>query len=157
MRKHFEPAPLLGTTPIAAVKLPTRTRDELPPVLLAIQHIFVTPELNQRVFELLERKLLQGKQKTGRPGMDWWEIFVLATVRQCLNTNYDRLHDPANYHALIRGIRGVDSPFREGKMYALSTIEDNVSLLDEQTLNQINALVVEAGHRIVKKKRRPSG
>ena len=156
MRKHFESAPLLGTTPISEVKIPTKSRDELAPVLMGLQHIYLTPELSRQVFAILERKILRGKRDTGRPGMGLWEIFVLATVRNCLNTNYDRLHDQANYHRLIRGIMGVDTPFREGKLYSLTSIKDNVSLLDEQTLIEINELIVDAGHRVLKKKKGPS-
>ena len=68
---------------------------------MGLQHIYLTPELNRQVFEILERKILRGKRHTGPPGMGLWEIFVLATIRNCLNTNYDRLHDQANYHRLI--------------------------------------------------------
>lgn len=152
MRKHFDQDPFLGTKPISEVRIPTKSRDELAPVLMGLQHIFTTPELNRQVFEILEGKILVGKNNTGRPGMGLWEIFVLATVRNCLNANYDRLHDQANYHSLIRGIMGVDTPFREGKEYSLSSIKDNVSLLDEQTLIEINELIVGAGHRLLKKK-----
>ena len=91
MRKHFDQEPFLGTKPISEVRIPTKSRDELAPVLMGLQHIFTTPELNRQVFEILEGKILVGKNNTGRPGMGLWEIFVLATVRNCLNANYDRL------------------------------------------------------------------
>ena len=37
---------------------------------MALQHIFVTPDLNERVFVLLEKKVRKGEKKTGRKGMD---------------------------------------------------------------------------------------
>ena len=67
MRKRFEVQLALGKTPIERVVLPLRSRDELPPVLAGLQWIFQTPELNGQVFGLLEKKLLAGKQATGRP------------------------------------------------------------------------------------------
>jgi hypothetical protein len=152
MRKKFAQQLSLGITPIAEVKIPTKSRDELPPVLAALQYIFVDPELNNKVFEIIAPKVTAGKQATGRHGMDMWEILVLATVRMALNTNYDRLHDMANFHRLIREIMGVENRFNEGKTYGLQTIKDNVSLLDEETIDRVNVLVVETAHQFVLKK-----
>lgn len=152
MRKRFAQQLSIGITPISEVKIPTKSRDELPPVLAALQHIFVDPTLNKKVFEIIEPKILAGKQNTGRNGMDMWEILVLATVRMALNTNYDRLHDMANFHKLIREVIGVENRFNEGKTYGLQTIKDNVSLLDEETIDQVNVLVVETAHQFVLKK-----
>ena len=70
MRQRFEQQTTMGITPIAEVKVPLRSRDELPPVLKALQHIFVTPELNEKIFALLEEKICKEKKQTGRKGMD---------------------------------------------------------------------------------------
>lgn len=153
MRKRFEQQPELGTVPIAEVGIPLRTRHELPPVLAGLQHIFRTPELNAAVFAILEGAVCSGKKKTGRKGMDFWEIFVLGVVRLCVDANYDQLHHMANFDDLLRGILGVSkTDFSQGKVYGLSTIKENVRLLDEATIEKINLVVVKEGHRIVKKK-----
>ncbi|HUZ59792.1 MAG TPA: ISNCY family transposase, partial [Hanamia sp.] len=65
MRQRFEQQMSLRTVAISEVKFPLKSRDELPPVLMALQYIFVTPELNKKVFELLEKKIGSGKKKTG--------------------------------------------------------------------------------------------
>ena len=80
MRQRFEQQMSLRTVAISDVKFPLKSRDELPPVLMALQYIFVTPALNEKVFELLEKKVCKGKKKTGRKGMDLWHILVLAVV-----------------------------------------------------------------------------
>src|SRR5689334_8404413 len=80
MRKRFEVQLALGKTPIERVVLPARSRDELPPVLAGLQWIFQTPEINCQIFELLEKKVVSGKQATGRPGLDLWHILVLGVV-----------------------------------------------------------------------------
>lgn len=152
MRQRFQQQLTLGISPISEVKIPTKSRDELPPVLAALQHVFITPQLNEQVFSILEAKIKADKRNTGRTGMDLWEILVLAVVRMTLNANYDRLHDMSNFHKLIREIMGVENRFNEGKTYGLQTIKDNVSLLDEETVNQINTLVVETAHQFVLKK-----
>lgn len=153
MRKRFSLQQTLGITPIAEVAIPKNSRHELAPVLAALQHIFITPELNERVFALIELKIKGKKQDTGRIGMDMWEILVLAVVRLALNANYDALHHFSNFDKLIRQIMGVENRFNEGKTYGLQTLKDNVSLLDEQTVNQVNTLVVETAHQFVLKKK----
>ncbi len=42
MRKRFEVSPILGSLPVSEVVIPTKSRDELAPVLLALQTIFVS-------------------------------------------------------------------------------------------------------------------
>lgn len=152
MRQRFSQQQILGITPISEVVIPKNSRHELIPVLAALQHIFIAPELNERVFALIEPKIKGRKQDTGRTGMDMWEILVFATVRLALNANYDTLHDLANFHKLIREIIGVENKFNDGKTYGLQTLKDNVSLLDEETVNQVNTMVVEAAHQFVLKK-----
>lgn len=153
MRQRFSQQQILGITPISEVVIPKNSRHELAPVLAALQHIFVTPELNERVFALIEAKIKGNKQDTGRTGMDMWEILVFATVRLALNANYDALHHYSNFDKLIRQIIGVENKFNDGKTYGLQTLKDNVSLLDEETVNQVNTMVVEAAHQFVLKKK----
>ena len=155
MRQRFEQQMNLRTVAISDVKFPLKSRDELPPVLMALQYIFVTPELNEKVFELLEKKISSGKKKTGRKGMDLWHILVLAVVRNACGTNWDTLETWANHHELVRRVMGVHATaFIEDEKieFNYQTILDNVSLIDEDLLQQINLLVVDAGHKVVKKK-----
>ena len=158
MRQRFEQQMSLRTVAISDVKFPLKSRDELPPVIMALQYIFVTPQLNEKVFELLEKKICKGKKKTGRKGMDLWQtILVLAVVRHACGTNWDTLETWSNHHELVRRIMGVHATaFIEDEKieFNYQTILDNVSLIDEDLLWQINLLVVDAGHKLVKKKKR---
>ena len=63
MRDRFQQQTTLRITPINDVKFPLQSRDELPPVLMALQHIFITPDLNERVFALLEKRSSRAKRK----------------------------------------------------------------------------------------------
>ena len=154
MRQHFQQQGTLGITSISEVKFTLRSRDELPPVLMALQHIFVAPVINEKLFALLEKKVVNNKNKTGRKGMDLCHILVLAVIRHTLDTNWDRLEDMANYYKLLRQILGihVEKFGIEETEFAYQTIVDNVSLIDEALLLQINTLVVEHGHNLLKKK-----
>lgn len=149
MRKRFEVQYELGTTPIEKIVIP-KSRDELPPVIKALQYIYITPEINEQVFNLLESKI--EIKKTGRTGTTLWEILVLGVVRLTLDANYDRLEDMANHHKLIRDLLGVNTFAGTGKHYPLQTIKDNISLLDEQVIEQISEIVVKTGHNLLKKK-----
>ncbi len=155
MRQRFEQQINLRTVAISDVKFPLKSRDELPPVLMALQYIFVTPALNEKVFKLLEEKIGKGKKKTGRKGMDLWHILVLAVVRHACGTNWDTLETWANHHELVRRVMGVHATaFIEDEKieFNYQTILDNVSLIDEDLLQEVNLLVVDAGHKLVKKK-----
>lgn len=154
MRQKFEQQFSVDVIPISSVKIPDYKRDELPPTLKALQYIFTNLELNRKVFSILEDAILSGKKKTGRAGMDLWHILVLGVVRMTLDTNYDRLWHIANYDKLVRQVMGIESTngFVDEKQIPYNTIRENVSLLDEATIDKISMLVVQAGHKIVKKK-----
>lgn len=151
MRQRFEQQLDMRITPICDVKLPTKSRDELPPTLRALQYIFITPSLNEKIFVLLEELMCKGKKKTGRPGMDLWHVLVLGVIRQSLDTNWDRLTHIANYDSLVRNILGVLPDTSEDE-FEYQTILDNVSLLNEDILQKVNDIVVEAGMSLTKKK-----
>ena len=127
MRKSFEVQLALGAIPIEKVEIPTKTRDELPPTLAALQWIFTTAEVNKEVFELLEKEIVSSKKATGRPGMDLWQILVLGVIRMTLDVNYDRLHYIANYDSLSRQLLGQPA-FDMTLEFKLSTIKENIPL-----------------------------
>ena len=151
MRKRFEAQLTLGCTPIEQIQLPTKSRDEFPPFLRAMQYIYTNKEVSEHVFSLLE-SVVCTRQPTGRPGMDLWSIFVLAGARLCLNTDYDRLHYLANADSLLRQMLGVHDGIVRGREFDRQTIIDNVSLLDDNTLRELNRVIVGVGHQLVKKK-----
>ena len=140
--------------PTEEVQVPTHTRDELPPVLATLQWIFCTPQINQEIFALLEQAISKNKKATGRPGMDLWHVLVLAVVRLTLDCDYDRLAHVANYERLVRQIMGIstwlDNP---GQIqFHAKTICDNTKLLSDTLLAQMNQVVIQHGHHLVKKK-----
>lgn len=154
MRQAKYPQLKIGETPIAEVKIDLKSRDDIPPVLLGLQYIYTTVDLRQKVFEILERQIQPGTdKKNGRPGMELWKILVLGVLRLNLNWDYDRLVEMANNHKTIRLMLGHSS-WEDDHEYKLQTIKDNVSLLTPDLLVAINTVVVEAGHNLVKKKRR---
>lgn len=151
MRKVFEEQMMLGEVDISKVQFDPRSRDEMPQLLKGLQFIYTTPELRKQVFNLLEAHI--GCSNKGRRGMDLWKILVLGAVRLSSNINYDRLHDLANHHCKIREMLGITAWDQE-PVFPIQTIKDNAMLLTPELLDQINTIVVTAGHKLVKKKRR---
>lgn len=150
MRKRFAAQIELGQIPIEKISIPTKSRDELPPVLAGLQWIFVTPEVNEEVFALLEERVIGDKKDTGRPGMDLWHILVLGVVRMALGCDYDRLEHTAHYDMLVRGIMGLPEVFGRQEFHH-KTISDNVCHVDEELLTKINEIVVRHGRKALKK------
>ncbi len=106
LRKRFELSPVLGSIPISEVKILLKSRDELPPVLLALQTIFTNKAYHQKMFKLVEPIVQNGKRQTGRQGMAIWEVIVLSVIRLTLNSNYDRLLWIANSDKYVRQLMG---------------------------------------------------
>jgi len=149
MRVAFKVQYELGATPIEHIELPFNSRDELPPVLRALQYIYATPDLNKKVFNLLEQKIMSGIKATGRLGMSLWEILVFASIRLALDADYDRLQHIANYDSLVRSLVGISNFGEQLKQYPLRTLKDNVSLLDQTTIEQIDKLVSNSAHHLL--------
>jgi hypothetical protein len=77
MRRRFELCPYIGSTPIEEVEILLKSRDELPPVLLALQTIFVDEVYHEKLFSIVEPVIKNNKTQTGREGMTIWEVIVL--------------------------------------------------------------------------------
>jgi len=141
----------LGEVNIGDIEFDLRSRDEIPKLLMGLQHIWCTPELREKVFEILEKIVPQGTSaETGRPGMELWKILVLGTLRLNCNWDYDKVQEMANQHSTLRQMLGhafLDQSYQ----YPIQTIKDNVRLLTPQGLDEINQVVVKAGHNLVKK------
>ncbi len=75
----------------------------------------------------------------------------MGVLRLNLNWDYDRLLEMVNSHKTIRQMLG-HGIFDDDVEYALQTIKDNIGLLTPEILDEINQIVVAAGHAELKKK-----
>jgi len=142
----------LGEVGISEIKINPLSRDDIPQILQGLQYLYTTSTLREALFSLLEKLVPPGiDSKKGRPGMELWQIFVMGSLRLNLNWDYDRLHEMVNSHITIREMLG-HSGFANNYKYSLQTIKDNVKLLTPEILDEINKIVVKAGHDLVKKK-----
>ena len=151
MRKNIDAQIEFGEVTIPSIQLDLKSRDDIVQILLGLQHLYCDPTHREEIFRLLDQLIPSHvSRERGRPGMHLWQILVLGTLRLNLNCDYDRIHDLSNNHLKIRQMLGHGS-FDHEKVYRLQTIKDNVSLFTPQILDQINQVVVKAGHQLVKK------
>jgi hypothetical protein len=80
--------------------------------------------------------------------MDLWRILVLGTLRLNTNWDYDKVLEMANNHSILREMLGHSKTDFDSQ-YALQTIRDNIVLLTPAILDEINQIVVKAGHSII--------
>ena len=77
MRNVINPQMSLDDADISAIHLDPKSRDDIPQILLGLQHIYTEPALRERVFALLKEVIpyrVAGEGKAdaglGRPGME---------------------------------------------------------------------------------------
>lgn len=139
------PQERLDCLPIGQVKLNLNCRDEIVPILRALQHLYEEADLRGELLRLVGKDVNQGtSRKRGRRGLNYWEIIVLAAARLGCNLDYDKLQDLAENHRSLRQIMGLGD-WQEEVDFDWRRIEDNLLKLRPETLKKISALVVKAG------------
>lgn len=148
MRKAFSTQLQLDVPSIPDVPLDFACRDEIVPILRALQHVYSTPVLRDEILRLVAADInLTSFPDRGREGLDYWHIVVLASVRLGCNFTYDRLHDLSKNHWTLRAIMGLGE--WDGTRFTWKRIRDNICLLKPETLRRISELLVADGHRLV--------
>ena len=156
MRQIIKPQLALGVVDIAAIQLDPLSRDDIPRLLRGLQYIYLNPKVREEVFTILREVVPRDAEgqpvsvDTGRPGMSQWQILVLGVLRLGLNADYDRIQELANNHFTLRQMLG-HSDFADDKSWGVQTLKDNLRLFTPEILERINAVVVTAGHALVKK------
>ena len=142
------PEERLDSLPIAQVNLNLNCRDEIIPILRALQQVYANAALRDELLQLVGQDVNQRtSRQRGRRGLNYWEITVLAAARLGCNLDYDKLQDLAENHRRLRQIMGLGDGQDEVD-FDWRRIEDNVLKLRPETLKKINALVVKAGHAL---------
>jgi hypothetical protein len=149
MRKAMDYQQRLDCQAVVNLKLNLDCRDEIIPILVALQHIYGQAKLREEILRAIAADVnARSSRKRGRQGMDYWPILVLAAVRLGCNLDYDKLQDLAEQHRALRQIMGIGD-WDEQASFDWRRIRDNITLIRPQTLERINHLIVGEGHRLV--------
>src|SRR5437016_5588521 len=143
------PEARLDSLPVGEVNLNLDCRDEIIPILRALQHLYEDDTLRRELLALVGKDINGNTDsKLGRRGMNYWEIVVLAAARLGCNLDYDKLQDLAENHRSLRHIMGIGDWQAEEVDFDWRRIEDNLNKLRPETLRKINELIVKAGHEL---------
>ena len=154
MRNRFEQQFSIGHRLITDTPTNHKRTGKLEELIAAMKAIYCNAEYNQKIFCVLEHHLTKSKKQTGRKGMDLWCIFVLSQVRLCLNTSYEWIYNLSNNHLAIRWLMGVETEYGFKRVkFSYQNIYDNVTLVTDEMVKEINAIVVGFGHGEVFKKK----
>jgi hypothetical protein len=146
---RYQEQPRLDCPEIGRVPLNLKCRDEIIPILQALQHVYVDVSSRRQLLDLVGKDVSGGRsRKLGRQGLDYWSITVLAAVRLGCNLDYDKLQDLAEQHRNLRLMMGIGD-WEEKVNFDWRRIRDNVCLLRPETVAKINQLIVAAGHELV--------
>jgi len=148
MRRPFSQQTRLDCRTVLNVELNLECRDEIVPILAALQHVYSQPQLRDGILDLIAEDVNRDtRDDCGREGMDYWQILVLAAVRIGCNLDYDKLQDLAEQHRALRHIMGIGD-WEEDTSFNWRRIRDNVCLLQPETIEKISHLIVAAGHQL---------
>jgi transposase, IS5 family len=148
MRVSFDPQGRLDCNAVLDVSLNLNCRDEIVPILKALQHIYSEGQVREEILGAVEQDVNNAtSRRRGRKGMDYWQILVLAAVRLGCNLNYDKLQDLAEQHRALRQVMGIGD-WEQDVTFDWRRIRNNVCQIRPATIERINRAVVAAGHRL---------
>jgi IS5 family transposase len=148
MRLAFPEQPRLDCPPVDSVPLNLNCRDEIIPILRALQHVYQQAQVRRKLLDLIGKDVNpHSSPDRGREGLSYWTIMVLAAVRLGCNFDYDKLQDLAEQHRTLRLIMGIGD-WDEPTNFDWRRIRDNLCLLHPATIEKIGHVVVAAGHEL---------
>ena len=115
---------------VGDVWINARSRDDIPKLLGGLRDVYLNVELREAVFLLLEKRIGGcGNRDAVGPGVSLWTIFVLGMLKRRLGCDFDRLHEHANTHLVLRQLLGHGE--YDPVEYSYDTVLRDISLLDE--------------------------
>lgn len=147
MRRSHSNQLRIDCLPIEEVSLNLESRDEIVPVLAALQHLYSQHPLRDQATALIAGDVNQStRTDIGREGFSYWQILVLGIVRLGCNLDYDKLQNLCEDHRSLRGILNVGD--WDGTSFRWQRIRDTLCLVKPATLEKINELVVGHGQQL---------
>ena len=149
MRRGFSDQTRLDCQAIPDVQLNLNCRDEIVPILAGLRYVYSQPQLRNEILNLVAQDVnVDSRSDTGREGLDYWNITVLASVRLGCNLDYDKLQDLAEQHRALRQIMGIGD-WQDSTDFNARRIGDNLRLLKTRTVEAISHRIVEEAYRLV--------
>jgi len=145
MRKSHEKQQRFGSCPIHDLQLNLNCRDEIVPILAALQHTFSQPKLRAKLCRLVANDLNpESRRDVGRPGFDDWQVIVLAAVRHGCDLDYDKLQNLAEEHRSLRQLMQIGD-WDQPTSFDWRRIQATLTQLKPETIQSMNQVIVAYG------------
>jgi hypothetical protein len=106
------------------------------PVLAGLQHLYTCHSLRNKLVKLVAEDINEDTRRdVGRPGLDDWQIVVLAAVRLGCNYDYDKLQDQAENHRALQTMLGLGE-WNEGSSFSSRRLRDTLCQLKPTTIGK---------------------
>lgn len=149
MRKSFDIHGRFDCQSIQDVQLNHNCRDEIVPILEALKYIHNQSTLRDKILDLIAQDVSgTTNPNRGRPGMDYWQIMVLSSIRLGCGLDYDKLQDLAEQHRALRSIMGVGD-WTPVNLFDWRRINENLHHVKPETMREISQLIGLEGHQLV--------
>lgn len=153
MRKRFNANPELGMRPIEETPVQEKSRDSLQSIVRVLRALYRDKTHLDKALRIIEERVSKRKKNTGRFGLNFWQIFVLAEFRMGLDISYDRLQSMTFSDSVLRQLLGIETigeaAFQDKIIFERKRIINNVKLLTDGDLKKINSIIVNFGHEEV--------
>lgn len=147
MRRRFSIQGRLDGSSIANLQLNLEGRDEIVPILAALQYVYSEYTLRSKLTDLVAADINEDSRRDrGREGFDYWQIVVLAAVRLGCNLDYDKLQDLAENHFALRCMLQVGQ--WDETSFGWRRIRFTLCLLKPSTIEKINHAIVAHGQAL---------
>ncbi len=148
MRKPYARQQRFDGSPISELSLNFECRDQIIPILAALQYVYLDKQLRTKITKLVAGDLNhETRRDVGRNGLDDWQVIVLAAVRLGCNLDYDKLQDLAENHRAVRCVLGVGD-WDDSTSFSFRRIHDTLCRLKPETLHRINHTIASSGQDI---------
>ena len=89
MRIMEVPQMNVGEIGIGNIRFNPKDKDDIPALLLGLQHVYVNEGTREELFALLRSGLFpEASWDEGRPGMRAWRVMVMAMLKQGLACDF---------------------------------------------------------------------
>ena len=140
-----------GEVRIEDVKLDTRSRDDIPTLLMGLQELYGDGESRARLFAKLEKQALSSNcAKRRSTSLGLWQIYVLANLRQALKRDVEYILHLANHFYDIREFLGMPA-IPDGIEIERGALLENIDLFGQEFIVESCKLIMKSGREARKR------
>ena len=139
------------TLDIGAIELDTKSRDDIPAILIGLQAIWMNETTRTDLFRLLDARIPPHRRRdSAHPETALWRILVMGVLKCGLDCNFYNLQRLVNSDISVREFLGHDV-WLGLHDYELRNIRHNVRQLTPDLLRTVGEMVASTEHKVARK------